>query len=445
MKTLLLVLALAASSTAVAQDVFQVLVAPRDTPAFTNAQSQANGSTTFAESALWRAIDRAATLLNEGGEREVRVLIAAGDYDGELGSGIQRVPQLSNPDGALKIFGGMNDDFSDRDPFSRFVTVPTAEDRDGAIFQIAGRAEIGEIVISGLVLDAAPSNDYDERSGSLLKATSRTFPVLGWAQVEAERVVIADNVIVNGPMAGFQIGSSPPEPGTGEVVIQNNVFLNNLLALRTRTFGRRAGFAYARLLVRHNTFALNFPFNPDPTSSNVSAVEWHNTNSFLEMVFEGNIFAYNPGGVFQSDPAQADLPQIAIRDNLFFFNGALFGESEPDAVIVAGKFGPNPTYQLLDLDAARDNLRATLSGNVSFDPDLRLALVSDQRVDPSLIKAQVDELEDPRELFGFGSGTVAVGTFAPEMLFDPRVVPIARNPDAQSYGIQRDDVWALDE
>lgn len=445
MKTLFLLLLAFASSPAFAQGSIDILVAPRGTPAFNNAEAQANGTTVFAESALWRALNRAADLLNEGGDRTVSVLIAAGEYGGQLGSGIQRVPQLTNPEGSLKVFGGMSDDFTDRDPFTRYVRIPTAERRDGAIFQMAGRANIREIVISGLILDAAPSNDYDSRSGSLLKGSSTTFPVLAWAQVEAERVVIADNVIVNGPMAGFQIGSSPPVAGTGEVIIENNFFINNLLSLRTQTFGRRAGFQFAQLIVRNNTFALNFPFNPDETSSNVSAIEWHNTNSFDEMIFEGNIFAYNPGGVFQADQRPEDLPKIAIRDNLFFFNGALFGESAPDAVIVAGKFGPNPTYQLLDLDSVRDNLDAEVSGNVVFDPDLRLALVADQTVDPSFIKAQVNELEDPRELFGFGTGTVEVNLFAPEVLFDSRVVPVPRNPDAQAYGVQRDESWGRDE
>ncbi|MGB3541363.1 hypothetical protein [Rubrivirga sp.] len=447
MKTfLLLLLALASTSAAVAQDTFNILVAPRGTTAFSNAEAQADGSTVFAESALWRGLNRAASLLNEGGDREVRVLIASGDYGGELGSGgTQRVPQVENPRGSLKVFGGMNDDFSDRDPFSRFVSVPTQEDRGGALFQIAGNSEFREIVISGLVLDAAPSNDYDSRSGSLLKGSSRTFPILAWAQVEAERVVVADNIIVNGPMGGFQIGSSPPEDNTGEVIVENNYFVNNLLALRTRTFGANAFRAYALLTVRNNTFALNFPFNADPTSSNVSAVEWHNDNSFKRLVFENNIFAHNPGGAFQSDWEQEDLPEIEIRDNLFYSNGAVFGQSGPEDVVVAGKFGTNPEYILLDLDGARDNLRATVSGNVSFDPDLRLALVADQRVDPSFIKAQVDEIDDPRELFGFSTGTVAVGVFAPEMLLDTRVVPIARNPDAQAYGVQRDDVRGQDE
>ena len=425
-------------------DTFTILVAPRDTPALTNAEDQANGSTVFAQSALWRALDQAADLVNEGGTRTVQVLIAEGDYAGQFSAGIQRVPRMGNASASLHILGGMNDDFSERDPFERPVRIPTMETRDGAIFQIAGNSTLAEIVVSGLVLDAAPTNQYDARSGSLLKGTSSSSPVIGWAQVRAERVVIADNVIANGAMAGFQIGSTPPEDNTGEVVIENNVFLNNLLALRTRTFGASATATYAQLLVRNNTFALNFPFNPDPTSSNVGAIEWHNDNSFNEMVFEGNLFAFNPGGAFQSDWAPEDLPEIVLRDNLFYGNGAVFGEDDPGAVVVAGKFGTNPTYRLLDLDDVRDNLDAEVSGNVVADPDLRLALVSDQPVDPSFIKAQVDELEDPATLFEGADGTTEVTTFAPEMLYDQRVVPVPRNADAQGYGVQRDQAWSAD-
>ena len=433
------------SSSSEAMDTFTILVAPSGSAAYAYAQTQDNGSTIFAQSALWRAVRDAAALVNEGGERTVLVLVAEGDYPGQFAAGIQRVPKLENAAGTLKVFGGMNDDFSERDPFSRPSRVPTAMGRDGAIFQIAGNSVIREVVISGLVLDASPSNNYDVMSGSLQKGSSSSSPVIGWAQMEAERVVIADNVIANGAMAGFQIGSTPPVAGTGEVVIQNNVFLNNLLALRTQTFGRRAGFPYARLLVRNNTFALNFPFNPDPTSSNVSAVEWHNDNSFDELVFENNIFAFNPGGAFQSDWAPDRLPALTIRDNLFYFNGPLFGESGAGAVIVAGKFGTNPQYILLDIDGVRDNLDAEVSGNTFIDPQLRLALVADQPVDRSFIKAQVDELEDPRELFGFGSGPVEVSTFAPEMLYDERVVPVTGRPAARPYGIQRNDVWGMDD
>ena len=91
----------------------------------------------------------------------------------------------------------------------------------------------------------------------------------------------------------------------------------------------------------------------------------------------------------------------------------------------------------------RDNLDAEVSGNTFIDPQLRLALVADQPVDRSFIKAQVDELEDPRELFGFGSGPVEVSTFAPEMLYDERVVPVTGRPAARPYGIQRNDVWGM--
>ncbi|WP_412070164.1 hypothetical protein [Rubrivirga sp. IMCC43871] len=74
-----------------------ILVAPRGTPAYDFAQGRENGSTLFAQRKLWRALQQAAELLNEGGERTVTVAVAAGDYDGEFGAGVQKVPQITNP------------------------------------------------------------------------------------------------------------------------------------------------------------------------------------------------------------------------------------------------------------------------------------------------------------------------------------------------------------
>ncbi|MGB3543935.1 hypothetical protein, partial [Rubrivirga sp.] len=278
------------------------------------------------------------------------------------------------------------------------------------------------------------------------KATSRNYPVFAFAYCEIERLVIADNVILNGASGGIQIGSTPPRGSGGEVVIQNNFILNNLLALRTRTFGART-VAYDRLTVRHNSFILNFPYNPDPTSSNVSAVEWHNSNSFGEMVFEGNLFAFNPGGAFQSDWQQSDLSDLTIRDNLFFTNGALFGEGAPEAAVVAGKFGTNPTYRVLDLYDVEDDLDGEMSGNVTMDPQLPVAFSALQAANSGDVNAQVSVANDVRRMFGINTdgGTVAIANFAPQMMFSLRALPLPQNPEAQAYGVQTGGTWGLND
>ncbi|PAP78234.1 hypothetical protein [Rubrivirga marina] len=415
-----------------------ILVAQRGTPAYAFAESRENGSTIFAERKLWRGLQKAAEILNEGGSRTVTVGVAGGEYDGEFGGGIQRVPRIDNPEGTLKLLAGFNDDFSGRQPFAFAVSVPTIRGRDGAIFQIASRTTLKELVISGLILDAAPSNKYDARTNSLVKGESRNYPLMSWAQMEAERVVIADNIFLNGASGTVRLGMTPPRGVSGEVIVQNNFFLNNLLAFETQTYGRRIGAPYGRLVVRNNSFLANFPYNPDPTSSNVSAVELHTSESFQETVFERNLFAYNAGGAFQVDWPQDRLADFTLRENLFFLNGVLWGEGAAEAAVFAGKFGTGAVYRILDLYDVEDDVDGEVSGNVAFDPQVPIVMAPLQSVDGASVSAQPTLMNDVRRLFGANTdgGTVAIANFAPQMMFDIRAVPLPQNEEAKAFGVQ---------
>lgn len=422
-----------------------ILVAPRGTPAYEFAQARENGATVFAQRQLWRALAQASELLNEGGQRSVTVAVAAGVYDGEFGAGIQRVPRIDNAGGTLRVMGGYNDDFSGRQPFGLPVVLQTAWGRDGAIFQIDSRTTLRELVVSGLILDAAPSNKYDARTNSLLKGESRNYPLMSWAQMEVERMVIADNIFLNGASGTVRLGATPPRGTSGEVVVENNFFLNNLLAFDTQTFGRRASVPFGRLVVRHNSFLANFPYNPDETSSNVGAVELHTSASFEETVFEGNLFAYNAGGAFQVDWPQDRLADLTLRDNLFFLNGALYGQGAAEAAVIAGKFGTHPVYRILDLYDVEDDLDGEMSGNVAFDPQVPIVLAPLQGVDSGSVNAQPTLMNDVRRLFGANTdgGTVAIANFAPQMMFDIRALPLPQNDDAKAYGVQPTRLYGM--
>jgi hypothetical protein len=417
-----------------------VLVAQRGTPAYAFASSRENGSTVIAERKLWRGLQTAAELLNEGGRRTVTVAVAGGDYDGEFGTGIQRVPRIDNPEGTLQVLAGFNDDYSGRQPFAFPVRVPTVWGRDGAIFQMENRSALKELVVSGLILDAAPSNSYDVRTNSLVQSDSRHYPIMsfGGPGVEVERLVVADNVFVNGAVGALRLSASPPRGVEGEVLIQNNFFLNNIRNLDTQTFGQRIGAPFGRLLVRHNSFILNFPYRPDAEAADVSAVKLYHREGFEEMVFERNLFAYNPGGVFQHDWPQDRMGDLAIRDNLFFLNGVLWGESAPEAAVIAGKFGTNPVYRVLDLYDVEDDLDADMSGNVAFDPQIPVVFAPLQAASSSGVSAEPTLMNDVRRLFGANTqgGTVAIANFAPRMSFDVRALPLPANAEAQAYGVQ---------
>ncbi|MEM0961439.1 MAG: hypothetical protein AAGK21_02710 [Bacteroidota bacterium] len=432
-------------TTASSQPTHLVIVAPRGTDAYANAQGLENGTTVFAERRLWRGLAKAAELLNEGGSRVVHVAVAAGDYDGEFGGGVQRVPRIDNPEGTLRVLAGYNDDFSGRQPFAFHVTLPTTWGRDGAIFQMENRSKLNELVVSGLIMDAAPSNKYDQRTNSLLQGESRSYPIMsfGGPGVELQRLVIADNVFINGAQGSVRLSASPPRGVEGEVVIQNNFFLNNIRNLDTQTFGQRAGAAFGRLTVRNNSFLLNFPFRPDPDAGDVSAVKLYHSDGFEEMVFERNIFAYNPGGVFQHDWPQNRMGDLAFRENLFFLNGVLWGESAAEAAMIAGKFGTRPTYRVLDIYDVEDDLDGDMDGNVAFDPQIPIVFSPLQAASSGGVNAEPTLMNDVRRFFGANTqgGTVAISNFAPQMSFDPRAMPFPQNEDAQAYGVQPGGIY----
>ncbi|MEM1056489.1 MAG: hypothetical protein AAGI52_13280 [Bacteroidota bacterium] len=419
-------------------NTFAVLVAPRGTPAYEFAQSNENGSTVFAERKLWRGLTKAAELINEGGERTVMVLVAEGTYDGQFGAGVWKVPVMENDRGTLKIMGGYNEGFNGRQPFGLPVRLQTIYGRDGAILQFEPRSTLRELVVTGLLLDAAPSNKYDQRTNSLLKGESRHETLLTLGRMTTERVTFADNIFLNGDRRAINLTWNPASD-QAEVLIENNFFLNNLMALETKIYPNRISARGGRLTMRHNSFILNWPYNPDATSSNVGTIELYHRDSFRELVFERNLFAYNSGGVFQHDWPLDRMPEdITIRENLFYGNGALYGDGKAGAAVIAGKFGTNPIYRVLSLEDVEDDYDADMSGNVAFNPEIPVVVPDLRGVDSGSVQAEPGVMNDVRRMFGMNTdgGTVAIANFAPPVAYDTRLLPLPQNEEAQAYGVQ---------
>ncbi|HIG74469.1 MAG TPA: hypothetical protein EYQ24_07815 [Bacteroidetes bacterium] len=426
-------------------NTFAVLVAPRDTPAYAFAQSNANDASVFAERKLWRGLNKAAELLNEGGNRTVMVLIAEGTYDGQFGTGVWKVPPVDNASGTLQIMGGYNEQFNGRQPFGLPVRLQTIYGRDGAILQFEQGTQLRELIVSGLLLDAAPSNAYDAQTNSIKKGESRHMTIVSMGRMVSERVTFADNIFLNGDRRAIDLTWSPASPDA-EVHLVNNFFLNNLICLETKIYGRTISDRGGRLVVRHNSFILNWPYNPDNTSSNVGTVELYHRDSFRELVFERNLFAYNSGGVFQHDWPLNRMPDdIAIRENLFFGNGALWGDGEPGAAVMVGKFGTSPTYRVLSLEDVEDDYDADLAGNVAFNPEIPVVLLPLQGVNSGDVQAEVSVLNDVRRMFGMNTdgGTVAIQNFAPALSYDTRLLPLPQNDDAKAYGVQPTALYGM--
>lgn len=422
---------------------YTIYVAPGGTPAATSAEGKVNGTSSFAERSAQKAFAKAGTLLSQPGTHSATIMLAGGDYAGQAGSGMYTVPSIKNAQATLRIIGGYAPDFATRQPFTHLTRLTTNIGRNEGILNISKQSELKELVISGLVLDAAPSNKYDARTNSILKGSSRTVPLLTLGMLMTDHVVIADNIFINGAHGAFEPWIAPASANT-VVDITNNFFINTI---KTIQVGSGIGYrnnTVKEVNLRHNTFLLNWPYNPDATSSNVSAVTLYHKGGALQLNIEDNIFAYNPGGAMQHDWKENRMPGISLKRNLFFMNAALFGKGEPDAGVFAGKFGPNAKYLVIGLATIADDFSYAVADNVAFDPKIPITLLELLSVNSASVDRKNTVMNDVRRLFGQNQdgGTVKIANYAPVMDFDPKALPLPAEEKAKPYGVQPNTLWS---
>ncbi len=420
-------------------EVFKLYVAERDSAAHKAAEPLADGKNSFWFPKLARGFEKAVELLNNT-DNEVQVLVAQGQH-----AGLWALPNgLAGSKARLLILGGHCPDWKKRDPFGCPTELMGGDSRPQAILGFGGnRTLLSELVISGFVFDTAQSNKYDARTNSLLKGSSRTIPLLALSQVVVGHLVISDNVFLNSAHRAFELYHSPASNET-TVDIDNNFFLNNVIPLKFSPAGYK-GFKTKTVRFTHNSVILNWPFNPDSTSSNVGALELYHSDCCSELVIEDNLFAYNPGGAMQHDWPAGRMGKLAIRNNLFFMNATLFGDGRPEAGFFVGKFGPSPKYNVVPLSAHMDDdFPYQFAGNVAFDPKVPVALVDLLAADSSSVTAKKTVMNDVRGMFGLNKegGTVAIKNFAPRMGLDLEHLPFPAEPKAAPFGVQRARAWA---
>jgi hypothetical protein len=419
---------------------YVILVAPRDTPALTNAEAKQNEQTVFAERKLYKALTKAAEFLNQPGAHEVRIMIAAGEYTGQMAQGQWTIPAINNPEGSLAIIGGWNATWDGRQPFKHLVKLKTVEGRPGPMIMFTKNSVLKRTAVSGLLFDAAPSNKYDARSNSLLIATSRTYTLLAFRLLKTDRLVVADNIFLNGAQ-----GTVEPEiyPMSNEttVTIRNNFFINNRFPTSTR--GRVYKGAQVKTLnFINNSFILNWPYNPDPTSGNVGVINLYTKDCCTLLNIEGNLFAFNPGGAMQQDWVWDRMPKTRIHNNLFFSNAMLFGNDKKDAGVIVGKFGLNPKYLIADLYMLEDEFDYDVSGNVSFDPKVPLTFPALLAANSADVKRENTGMNDIRRLFGMNQsgGNVAIANYAPLVKWR---LALPQEEKAKAYGVQPGKLWSV--
>ncbi|MFC1673579.1 hypothetical protein ACFL12_05425 [Pseudomonadota bacterium] len=356
------------TSWALAEDM-TILVGQKKSAAYDSAKSMANGADILAAKSLAKAFTKAGEHLKTCGVCTVDIKVAAGDFYGKGKTGHWMFPDVIAPDARLRILGGYDDSFSARAPFKNQTRLITADVRGRPVLQFEGRKHaLKELYLSGLTFDVAPGNAYDAQNNSLRKDSSSSFSVLAFGYLTTDKLVIADNTFLNAAN-GVAQPLMRAMSGNAQVVVRNNFVMNNIMAWKV------ASASYRNLLrsytLANNSFILNWPYNPDPTTSNPGALEIGDKYSSAQVTITKNLFAYNAGGGIHAQWDDVKGPPMAITDNLFWGNGSLFNSADPDAAAVLGKFNGSPRYVLLTSDDAED-FDWDVENNVSFDPGLHV-------------------------------------------------------------------------
>ena len=417
-----------------------VLVAPKKSAAYANAKKLADGSATLAERKIHKGFNAAAKHLAACGACTVTVKVAAGTYVGKGRSGHWIFPKVVAPKATLRILGGYDDNFAKRAPFTQPSLLMSSENRSAPLMKFEGRKHaLKALYLSGFVFDVAPGNKYDAKTNSLKRGASCTFPILSFGYLKTEHLVVADNVFMNAAQRGVEPLIQAATPKT-IVEVRNNFIMNNTLAWIVKSAnGRNIPGEYR---VTGNSFILNWPYNPDPNTAQPAALEVGNKYTAAQVTIEGNLFAHNVGGAIMPDYDDTVGPPISIRNNLFFGNGVLFGTAKTDTGAVVGKFNGAGTHSLYSTEDLEDDFEWKVEGNVSFDPQVPVALVTPGVVDANSITAKKTVLNDVRRLFGqnVDGGKVEIKNFAPRFGLDLGNLPFPKNPKAAKYGARADRV-----
>jgi hypothetical protein len=362
---------------------------------------------------LFRALNKAVGHLNKPGPQRAFILVASGPQTGQAGNGSWEIERINNPEATLVILGGLTNGFKARNPFAKPTQLMTNKGRSTAVLQLASRSVIKKLVISGFWFDGADSNSYDAETNSILRDTSRTLPLVGLSAPKVNELIIADNMFINAAHGAYDIVVQPLTK-TSRVEIRNNAFINNI---KTMKLGGGV-MPMKEILVKNNSFILNWPYNLDTTSSNVGVLELHTKDSAESVTVEGNLFAYNVAGAMQHDWTESRIPKLKIVNNLFYRNGMLFEPEALNSGIFVGKFGSNGIHRCLNIEQAEDDFGYTVEKNVVADPGLKVDF-----------GFQTDEDGDD----------VTMSGFAPRQLFAPELM--VPSEAFKGYGVQFSDLY----
>lgn len=389
-----------------------------------------SGKSGKAVGSLTKAFQSAATDLSSGSVT-VRIKLAAGEYNGDLGSGAYALPTYSNPEASLIIEGGYSPDFSERDPFRTPSRIVTIAQRSAPLWTIGRNSKLKAFIVDGLLFDTQASNAYDERTNSLLPGKSSTHAFIKFDYLETELLAFRNCVFANSANRVMEplIRAATPQ---AQIEYSNCIFMNNRIPLKLDS--ARFRNKPARILVDHCSFLINWAYNPDPDTGTPAVLEIGPKEAASEIVITNNLFYSNFGGAIL---ALQVMPPTVLRNNNFIGNGLLHGQAEPDAVAIVvsagGRKQPVNVGALGDVPGVQD-----ASGNVSIAPGIGLTLGNVKMVNSADVKAQPTWANEVRSILGMNlrGGKVDIRDYAPKKDYDPNNPPFPSNPQAKRYGAQ---------
>ncbi len=430
MKKSLLILLVMFLGTSLFATNYTILVAPKKTDAYKNAKKMKDGKTIFAKNKLFKALNKATELLRQNKADTVNIKIAKGEYFGKMKGGSWGLSEIKNPMATLRILGGYDANFTKRAPFDNLtILVGTSY-----ILSFEGRKpQLKELYVSGLVMDVYRGNKYDAKSNCLLKGESKTSPILHFSYWELQKLVIADNIFLNSAHQASAPLIRPANKNT-TLIVRNNFMVNNVYAWKADAANYR--YKLNNYIFKNNSFILNWPYNPDPSTGTAGTLEVNSKSRLNNVEISNNIFAYNVGGAINPLYQENRMPKMTIKNNLFFNNGTLFSVKSADTAAVIYKAGTS--YITMSMEDIEDDFEWNVGGNVSFDPQLKIAIPGLKAADSSKVKAINNDRNALRGMLGLNKKgrNVKISNYAPKHDLNVNSY-FPTNPKAKKYGVQK--------
>ena len=215
-------------------------------------------------------------------------------------------------------------------------------------------------------------------------------------------------------------------------------FINNKVAME----GDCSGWKNTCKLytIEGNSFIGNHPYNPDPTSGTTAALFLKETGRVEKYMLERNLFVFNPGGAINPHGPN-DKGPFELKDNLFFGNGDLFGETEADAAAIVVKWGGFKSrevpWNIISLEYIEDDYEWKNSGNVAFDPKITFDAPKGGWASSYDVKAANTTENKVRSIVGAnlkGTALKPTNAWLPQK-YNPTTLPFPQAAKAAKYGV----------